>query len=410
MRIFPIAVLLAGPILAGALRAQDSDTSRLSFDVYGTLGLVYSSEDQADFVGNLFQSEGAGHSSQLSAKVDSRLGLQATVEFTPRLSGIVQVVTEQEADGDFGPSLEWANLEYAFTPDFSVRVGRMVLPTLMVSEYRKVGYATPWVRPPEEVYRIVPVTHFDGIDFSYRRRFGKYINTLRGTFGRSDAELGDGSDVHARDTMALSNTLEWDDFSLFASIGRYRLTVEAVNPLFDAFRQFGPEGNAIADRYDANDSQATVVTVGGRYDPGDWFVMGELGGSTSQTFLGEPRGAYITGGYRTGAFTPYVTLARAWVSSATSDPGLTTEGLPPSLAQTASELNFALNDLLGSAAEQTSLSLGTRWDFTRNWALTMQYEYLDLASGSPGLFINTQPDFHRGGSASVVGLTLDFVY
>lgn len=410
MRTLPIAMLFSGLMLTGATLAQDSDTPRFWFDAYGTLGLVYSSEDQADFVGNLFQPEGAGHSREVSHKVDSRLGLQVTAQFTPRVSGVVQVVTEQESDGDVRPSIEWANVKYDFTPDFSVRAGRMVQSTFMVSEYRKVGYATPWVRPPEEVYRMIPVTNFDGIDFNYRHRFGKYVNTLRGTFGRKDSELSDGSNVRARKAMTLSNTLEWDDYSLFASIGRYRLSIEALNPFFDAFRQFGPEGEAIADRYDVDESRVTLATVGGRYDPGNWFIMGELGGSTSRTFIGELRGGYLTGGYRIGEFTPYASFARAWVSSATSDPGLPTEGLPPPLAATATELNFILNSILGSAAEQKSLTLGTRWDFARNLALTMQYEYLDLASGSPGLFVNPQPEFRRGSSASVVSLTLDFVF
>lgn len=411
-KIFPIVVFLAGVMWADTSPAQDTDedTPRVSFDAYGTLGLVYSSEDQADFVGNLLQAEGAGHSRRLSHKIDSRLGLQATAELTPRLSSVVQVVIEQEPDGDFRPGVEWANLKYDFTPDFSMRVGRMVQPTFMVSEYRKVGYATPWVRPPEEVYRMTPVSNFDGIDFSYRHRFGKYLNTLRGIYGRSDTEVGSGGEFRARDVLALSNTLEWDDFSLFASVGRYRLTFEEVNPLFDAFRQFGPDGDAIADRYDADGKQVTILTTGARYDPGDWFVMGEFGGLTTRTFLGDPRGAYMTGGYRIGTFTPYASVARIWNGDETSDPGLSTEGLPPSLAATAGQLNFELNELLASAVRQKTLALGTRWDFARNMALTMQYEYLDLAPGSPGAFINIQPDFQPGGSASVVSLTLDFVF
>ncbi|MFU8832122.1 MAG: porin [Wenzhouxiangella sp.] len=412
MRIFTIAAILVGLMPAGASAAHDSDsdTPRLSFDAYGTLGVVYSSEDRADFIGNLFQREGAGHSRQLSHKVDSRLGLQATAELTPRLSSVVQVVIEQQSDGRFTPGVEWANVKYDFTPDFSMRIGRMVQPTFMISEYRKIGYATPWVRPPEEVYRMIPVSNFDGIDFIYQRHFGRYTNTLRGTFGRNDSELNDGTDAHARGAMTLSNTLGWGDFSLFASITRNRLTIDQVNPLFDAFRQFGPEGEAIADRYDVDDSRFTTVAVGARYDPGHWFIMGEWGGSTSQTFIGDIRGAYVTVGYRIGAFTPYAGVARIRVTSETSDPGLSTEGLPPPLVEAAGQLNFVLNEMLASAARQKSLSLGTRWDFARSMALTMQYDYLDLASGSPGILVNTQPDFRPGGSASVVSLTLDFVF
>lgn len=409
-KLFPIVLILFGAIWIDPLPAQDTDTPRISFDAYGTLGLVYSSEDRADFVANLLQAEGAGHSHQLSHKTDSRLGLQITAEFTPRLSSVLQVVTEQDSDGHFQPSVEWANIKYEFTPDFSMRVGRMVQPTFMVSEYRKVGYATPWVRPPEEVYRMTPVSHFDGIDFSYRHRSGKYLNTVRGIFGRSDAEVGTGGEFRARDVVALSNTLEWDAFLLFVSIGRYRLTFDKVKPLFDAFRQFGPEGETISDRYDADGKRVTILTAGARYDPGNWFVMGELGRLSNRTFIGDPRGIYMTGGSRIGAFTPYATVARIWNDGESSDPGLSTEGLPPPLVETASQLNFQLNELLATPVRQKTLALGTRWDFARNMALSMQYEYLDLSSGSSGAFINIQPDFRPGGSSSVVSLTLDFVF
>jgi len=69
--------------------------------------------------------------------------------------------------------VEWANLIYALSPDASVRIGRIVLPTFMVADSRKVGYANPWVRPPVEVYGLVPITQSDGLDASYRVVWGE---------------------------------------------------------------------------------------------------------------------------------------------------------------------------------------------------------------------------------------------
>jgi predicted porin len=275
-----------------------------------------------------------------------------------------------------------------------------------------VGYATPWVRPPEEVYRLVPVTNFDGIDFSFRSRFDGFTNTLQGSYGRKDTSSPSGGKAEARDAVTLADTLEWGSATLFASYSRTRLTIddEDLNALFDGFRQFGPEGEAIAERYDADDKRYAVMALGARYDPGDWFVMAERAHADSRTFIGDVRGWYLTGGYRFGALTPYLTLARVRVASRTSDPGLSQDGLPPPLAAQAAGLNAGLNGLLGSAAQQKSVALGARWDFTRNAALKVQYDRIDLDDGSPGVLVNTQPGFEPGGTVNLFSVTLDFVF
>lgn len=387
-----------------AAKAHEDATSRFTLNGFGTLGVVHSDERQADFVSSLFAPDGAGYTRAWSPEVDSRLGLQLTANLSPRLTGVLQLIAEQRYDGSYIPTVEWANLKYDVTPDLSVRAGRMVQSSFMVSEYRKVGYATPWVRPPEEVYRLIPVTNFDGIDFSFRSRFDGLTNTLQGTYGRKDATLPNGGTVEVRDVMTLTDTLEWGNTTLFASYGRTRLTIdeENLNALFDGFRQFGPEGEAIADRYDADDKRYEVMAVGVRYDPGNWFLMGELAHVNTRTYVGNVRGWYLSGGYRFGAITPYLTLARVRIDSSTSDPGLS--------APEAAGLNAALNGILEAEPRQKSVTLGARWDFARNAALKVQYERLDLDDGSPGVLVNTQPGFDPGGQVNLFSVSLDFVF
>ncbi|MDN3519417.1 porin [Aquisalimonas lutea] len=395
-----IAVTAALLLYAAAASAQGAP--ELSFNGFGTLGVVHSDEDQADFVSDLFAPDGAGYTRNWSPEVDSRLGLQLTGEITPQLTGVVQVIAEQRYDETYRPTVEWANLRYDVTPDLSLRAGRMVLPNFMVSEHRKVGYANPWIRPPQELYRTVPVTNTDGIGLSYRSRIAGFTNTVQARYGQKDAELHGDIETEARNGLTVANTLESGATSLFASYNRSRLTIDAFNPLFDAYRQFGAEGEAIADRYDVDDKRFEVVSVGARYDPGDWFVMGEWSATESRTFIGDSRSWYVSAGYRFGAITPYATIARTRATSDTSDPGLDNPQ--------AQELNARLNVFLGSAAEQKSVSVGARWDFARNFALKVQYDRLDLDEGSRGVLINEQAGFRRGGTVNLFSAALDFVF
>ncbi|MEX2500448.1 MAG: hypothetical protein WD397_16395 [Wenzhouxiangellaceae bacterium] len=392
--------------------AQESHTPRLIFNGFGTLGLVHSSEDQADFVSDIFDPNGAGHSNDLSPEVDSRLGLQLTAEITPDLSAFGQIIFEQRYDGTYKPKLEWANIRYDITRRLSARAGRMVLPAFLTSEYRNVGYALPWIRPPLEVYRLLPVSSADALSLAYRFRAGDFNNTLQALYGRRDLDFPapDSGEVQSRDLVTLAYTLERGATTFFGSYSASRLTVEAFEPLFDGFRQFGPPGEAIAERFGVDDKRSAIISAGARYDPGEWFVMGELARSTNQSVLADSHGMYVSGGYRFGSFTPYLTLARVDVDSDTSTPGLPLEGLPPPLAGLAQGLNAGLNDLLGLSPAQKSVSLGTRWDFAPNFALKLQLDHMDIDKGSPGFLIDRQPGFQPGGTVSLFSASLDVVF
>ena len=393
---------------SGALLA-DNSLPNLEFNGFGTLGVVHSDEQNADFVNDPFASQGAGYSHDWSAEVDSRLGLQATLHLTPILSSVVQVVSEKHYDGSYAPEIEWANVQYDITPNLSIRVGRMVQSSFMASEHRKVNYATPWVRPPQEIYRLIPVANFDGVDMRYRYPVGKATNELQMNFGGGSVDYSTGS-IDASDSWGVSHRTHWGDATLFASYGELKVSADELSQFFDVYRLFGLPGEQLASRYEVDGKRTSLLSLGLGYDPGSWFVMGEWARSSSPSLLGESEGAYMTLGYRVAEWTPYVGVARAKVTSNTSEPGLNAALYPSPFAEGAQLLNGMLNELLSSGIQQESITVGARWDFRPGMALTAQYDHIDMRSGTSGGLINQQPEFTPGGRINLFSLSLDFVF
>jgi hypothetical protein len=263
------------------------------------------------------------------------------------------------------------------------------------------------VRPPVEVYGLVPISNSDGVDLAYRLHVAEATNITQASYGQTKLR-DDSSTTKVKSLYGFANTTEIGPATVRFSYLRGNLTGDYSRAFFDLFRQFGPEGDAIADKYDINNKLTTFVGLGGSYDPGNWFLMAEWSKENTHSILGANTGWYASSGYRFGKFTPYLTYAHVKLDSNKSDPGLTT--VPPASAAAAASLNAALNSFLESNAAQKTISVGARWDFAKNIALKLQYDHIRISSGSQGTLINAQPDFQRGGKVNVFTTVLDFVF
>jgi hypothetical protein len=412
IKIAQIALMALPWCTAGAESADPgSGTQQLfSFSAFGTLGVVHSSEDFADFTSSIYQPGGAGYGGSWSAAVDSLIGAQVTANITPKLSAVVQIIAQQNYDNTYTPHVEWANVKYLFTPDFSVRLGRIVLPTFLASDSVNVGYTIPWVRPPPEVYQLVPITNSDGVDISYRLHISSLTDTLQGHYGQNNSRLPyDRGSTDAKNLWGFINTAEYGPFTVHLAYQQLHLTLASTDPLFNAFRLFGPQGIAIADEYNLDNKLFVTETIGASYDPGQYFLMSEWARDSSNSTYGVGTAWYISGGYRLGKFTPYLTYAEV-KTDRNSDPGLSLTGLPPNLAGFAAGLNAGLNAILETNPDQNTVSVGSRWDFVRNFDLKLQIDHSRHGPGSSGELSNLQPGFRPGGEDNLFTATLDFVF
>lgn len=366
------AAVAALVLHAAGAAAAEAAPSMFSFSGYGTLGAVHSSERKADYTATTYQPNGAGATRAWSGDVDSRLAGQLQADFDPHWSAVVQVVAEQRWDNSYTPQLEWANVRYAASPELSVRVGRIALPTFLLSNTRKVGYTMPWVRMPNTVYSALAMTNNDGADLTFGSRFGELRNTVVAYAGRNNSTYPDGAGggyrEHARHMRGLTDTVTLGAATLQVSHFEARLNAAAIGLADQSYK---------------------VNALGASYDPGAWFAMGEWARISGQ---GEQRipSWYLGAGLRHGSLTPYASIN--WRKQAYGDLG--------QLGETGGPVGIG----------QRGKSVGLRWDVCANADLKLQYDRNRPDAGSVGTQIKFQPGFRPGSTFNVVSLALDFVY
>ncbi len=149
------------------------------FDGFGTASLSCFSSDVADYVSNE-QPVGPGRSRQCDAGIDSLLGVQLDLGLSESLEFGLQLIADRNADRSYTPDVSVAQLRWRPNEVTTVRLGRMPTPAFLHSEDRQVRYALPWVRPPVEVYSLIPPLSQDGLEIIYEDRLGRWYAEWQG--------------------------------------------------------------------------------------------------------------------------------------------------------------------------------------------------------------------------------------
>jgi hypothetical protein len=354
------SMLALGTVMAHAGARTDTTDQHVTFSGFGTLGIVHSDYSQADFIGRVDQQHGAGYSSNWSETPDSDLGVQANVALTDALSGVVQVLSRNEADGNYKPDVEWANLNYQFTSDLGVRLGRMLLPSYQHAESQNVGYTLPWVRVPIEITYTDTAEHSDGLDVLYRLSTGAVTQHLQAQWGTTTENLPGTLFKDARAHIVLfGDTLQYGDSSVHLVYQKFVLGFPST--------------------------RLRLVSAGFTHDPGAWFVTVDSN-YTQDKYFGDFFSWYVGGGVRLGHFTPY------GIYSTTEAQSTGTSGLR-------------------KLGDERTVSAGVRWDFVKNLDFKLQVQRVIIGSlDDPASFGNLQPGARVGDKANVLSLALDFVF
>ncbi len=272
----------------------------------------------------------------------NHVGVQIYSGLTDKVS-VTLGLTAEGGQSDYQVEPEWAYGTYQFNDDWGLRMGRYKGPFYMVSDYRDVGYAYPWVRPPEEVYSTNPIKSLNGLDLVFQKSH-QNVNYLLELYGGSAKNTGlinaNFAGGNPNQTVGFET---YDSLGFNASVGTEAVTFRAG---YYSTKVEVPDFG-IANESGSFAGLGLIV---------DWrnlvlyseYIQRDTDPALVQAFP-DQNAWYVTLGYRYRTLLPYVTFAE--------------------LDEGADKTGFALR--------QSSAALGLRWDIDDAAAIKFEAKQID---------------------------------
>jgi hypothetical protein len=408
-----LATMLALPLVMSSAFAQEGSSLRISG--FGTAALTWSDTNDAEYIR---PNQSSGVKKQPGTGVDSNLGLQADYAINSWLSVTGQGLVRKDGEDDYGAELAWAFAKAKVSDNLSFRVGRIGLPAFMISDYRNVGYANTFLRPPSEVYSQVPLNSIDGVDATWQQQVGDTTFTAQLAVGRNKSPLTGGAHVVASGMTSLNLVAEHGPFTLRFGRTDTKITVDDSASLNGLVASFNKAATAygisqIADMaklVNKPKEKGSFTSVGASMDWNNIVAQGEYAKRKLDNYSGNSNSWYAMGGYRFGKFLPYYSHAKLTTKADFTNtiPTACAAGAPAACTTTVRTLYGTMESLragtLGNS--QTTDSIGLRWDFMPSADLKFQVDR--VKPQGKGLFTQAASGFK--GPVTVGAVAVDFVF
>jgi hypothetical protein len=396
-------------VLATAILSILASTSvqAIQFDGFMTAGAAkIVSIDDVDkghvYIGGLGD---RGITEDLTFERDTRFGLQISSDVTEDMSVVAQILGRGD-NGNFNAIIEWAYIDYEIHETTNVHVGKIKQPVYLVNDYVEVGYAYPWIRPPQEVYLLNnPLNTVNGIELLLQFPVGPGTLSFQPYIGsnRDDIPNGNGAYFEAENIYGMDIRYSGRGYTVHAS--NFQCEVDVTGQPFVAPTLFTDSaGDPVFANVGLNGSEGDcdVTAAGFNLDMANIIVYAEWTKRTTDNTLsrafGDTEAFYTTFGYRFGKWMPHITFAS--IEGEASLVGIS-DGNNSGVASLASingpffiDPGGTLNTINFPAPTQTSITAGVRYEVNDSAALKIEYQVIDVEQDN--LVADTNHAFNYG--------------
>lgn len=416
-----VGIALGLCVQACAAQTVDTEGRNLHFSGFGTVGGSHVNAPAGwGYRRDLSQPANNGGT---RADIDTRLGVQANYSPNPQFEFVGQVIAARRSPyGRESDNIEWAFAAYRPDANLTLRLGRVNTDAFVLAEYRNVGFAYNWVRPPVEFYGALP-SSIDGGDITQTWNIGDARWKVKVFGGQAyPGDLSNDGRVTVRPLFGTMLSREADGLLVRAGLIHAKLvsSVPVLQPMLDGLRSLdalsstapdvAAQADALRARLDTNGGRVVYATLGATYEAQDWLwsaefmrVFGRSGMKFTAGYAGVGRrfGPVTVFGGTSHIRTPDEPVATpAWDTALTPVLGPELAGQVQVLGNWAA---FAAN----FGANQHTQSLGARWDVHPQMALKAQWDYVRIGANGGRLWSGANLSPAR---ANVTTVSLDFVF
>ncbi len=395
---------------------------------YGSLGYSY---DDSDNIGNIrsanqYQTDFEGG----NWKHSTNAAIQFDYYFSDALSATVQAL--YEPSNHYHQTTDYLNLGFVnYTPNhqWSFSVGRQAPSIYLASDSRNIDYAHLWAYPIKEVYGYQGFNNIDGVavtrywetqdyqyalsmqygngKFYYPRDKNSHVDVSAEHAWLASLKVSHGSWNHSLSFAYLHNLdADWDD-----------QTQSEINILRSlAFSEQMPahiqsDARDYLNTYMLDENPTYYYFVGSQYFDGGWLVQLELNKVDSQSVLSPTGyGGYLMIGRSLGQLTPYGIISTFVPKDEPVKPenSWDTGGSQGAFLELANQM--AATNINVNRVEQSTLSVGVRYDVADNFAFKFQFDTVKIEDFGYGLWYALPNTLAQGQTLHVYTASLNYVF
>jgi hypothetical protein len=377
---------------------EDLD-ERIEFSGFGRVVAGYLDESKAAF---------QEYENEVDLSQQSLIALQTDFKISNSLSISSQLLAHSSEERESG--VEWLYLSYQPNDNWRFNIGKLRTPFFRYSETIDVGFAYPWILPPQQVYSGFLFSNYEGISGTYRFSYNDMNFDIEGYYGTYDGEItreDERVDLEADEIKGLIFTFNKGNLTARVSATQssdFFADVPAFTEFANALERAGFDENAESLRFNG---KVTGYQANVNYDTLDYFLAAEWTRIKSDLLVVPQVDAYyLTAGYNFHPFQVHVTY-----SSSDTQNNVPVNQIPPGISPELDQISFIYEQITGNLPEYDldSVTLGARWDMSYNTALKAEVTFLD---GEPGQrsFFSDIPDQSFDRKATLYQVGVEWVF
>ena len=353
-----------------------SDDFETSFNYFGNV--MVSKINKSGFTSNNYNYDNVDNTASLSPY--TKLGGQVSV-YDDKYKFTSQAIAYRNHH-EYKAKFTWFNLNYDYNENFAIRVGRMQSNLLLNSDSLHIDYIHTMTHTPNEVYRIIALEHYDGIELTYKDYINdtyNYAVTLV-PYGKAKQDINTTYDVEENITLKNINSIRLnitndDNVEIHTSYTKLESSLEDSSALTTVTNGLKSYGNNV-DEYSYENKDTEVYTFGLNYSYDNYILNTEISRYETKSMNPDTTAYYVMLGYNWGKFTPYIAYAESrndkehFDTSHLNTPDATSQSLKRSLDDILYLTNYS----------QKTQSIGLRYNIKPGIALKTQIDRITTSN------------------------------